>query len=164
MKKILTILCTVILVSSCDKETVNPCQYDPCAIVAPATEVTQIETYLAANSITATKHCSGLYYIIEAAGAGTSPTICSTVSVKYKGQLLNGNIFDQSTAPVNFQLGSLIEGWKKGLILLKPGGKIKMWVPATLAYGSREIKDQGGNIVIPANSPLFFDVELVGVF
>jgi FKBP-type peptidyl-prolyl cis-trans isomerase FkpA len=104
-----------------------------------------------------------MYYSIDAAGSGNTPTICSYVSVKYKGMLTNGNIFDQSSSPVSFQLGGLIESWKKGIPLIKPGGKIKLYCPPSLAYGSQVIKDGSGNVVIPANSILIFEVELVSV-
>lgn len=140
------------------------CKYDACAIAAPASEVTQLEAYLSSAAITATKHCSGMYYSIDAAGSGTAPTICSGVSVKYKGQLTNGTVFDQSTAPVSFQLNVLIESWKKGIQLIKSGGKIKLYCPPSLAYGSQEIRDGSGNVIIPANSILVFEVELTGVF
>ena len=163
MKRTFVILYSVILLSSCSKEN-DACKYDACAIAAPAAEVAQLESYLASAAITATKHCSGMYYSIDAAGSGTAPTICSSVSVKYKGQLTNGNVFDQSTAPVSFQLNGLIEAWKKGIPLIRPGGKIKLYCPPSLAYGSQEIRDGSGNVVIPANSILVFEVELVGVF
>lgn len=133
------------------------CNYDPCAVAAPASEVTQLEAYLASATITATKHCSGMYYTIDAPGSGATATICSTVSVKYKGQLTNGTVFDQSTASVSFQLGGLIEAWKKGIPMIKPGGKIKLYCPPSLAYGSQ------ANGTIPANSILIFEVELVSV-
>jgi len=164
MKRIFVVLCSVILFSSCSKENNNNmCNYDACAVAAPASEVTQLESYLASATITATKHCSGMYYTIDAAGSGATPTICSTVSVKYKGQLTNGTIFDQSTAPVSFQLNGLIEAWKKGIPLIKPGGKIKLYCPPSLAYGSQAIKDGAGNVIIPANSILVFEVELTNV-
>jgi len=140
------------------------CNYDACAFAAPASEITQLEAYLASASITATKHCSGMYYTIDAAGSGSTATICSTVSVKYKGQLTNGTVFDQSATPVSFQLGGLIEAWKKGIPLIKPGGKIKLYCPPSLAYGSQPVRDNAGNTVIPANSILVFEVELAGVF
>ena len=148
----------MIFLSSCSKNNDDLCKYDACAVAAPASEVAQLESYLASASITATKHCSGMYYTIDVAGSGGTPTICSMVSVKYKGQLTNGNVFDQSTAPVSFQLGGLIEAWKKGIPLIKPGGKIKLYCPPSLAYGSQA---QGP---IPANSILIFEVELVSVF
>lgn len=157
MKRILVVLCSVIFISSCSKENDDQCNYDACAFAAPASEVTQLEAYLASASITATKHCSGMYYTIDVAGSGSAATICSVVSVKYKGQLTNGTVFDQATSPVNFQLGGLIEAWKKGIPLIKPGGKIKLYCPPSLAYGSQA---QGP---IPANSILIFEVELVSV-
>lgn len=163
MKRIFGVLCSVILLSSCSKENNNVCNYDACAVAAPASEVTQLETYLASATITATKHCSGMYYTIDAAGSGATATICSTVSVKYKGQLTNGTVFDQSATPVSFQLGGLIEAWKKGIPLIKGGGKITLYCPPSLAYGSQAIRDGAGNVIIPANSILVFEVELTGV-
>lgn len=139
------------------------CKYDACAVAAPASEVTQLEAWLASATITATKHCSGMYYTVDAAGSGATATICSTVTVKYKGQLTNGTVFDQSATPVSFQLNGLIEAWKKGIPLIKPGGKIKLYCPPSLAYGNQDIRNGSGAIIIPANSILIFEVELVGV-
>jgi FKBP-type peptidyl-prolyl cis-trans isomerase FkpA len=90
MKRIFVILCSVILVSSCSKKNDDMCNYDACAFAAPASEITQLEAYLSTAAITATKHCSGMYYTIDAAGSGSSASACSTVGVKYKGQLTNG--------------------------------------------------------------------------
>jgi FKBP-type peptidyl-prolyl cis-trans isomerase FkpA len=164
MKRIFAVLCSVVFLASCSKDNDDMCKYDACAVAAPASEITQLETYLAGASITATKHCSGMYYTIDAAGSGATPNICSTVSVKYKGQLTNGNVFDQATTPVSFPLSNLIEAWKKGIPLIKSGGgKIRLYCPPSLAYGSQEIRDGAGNVVIPANSILIFEVELVGV-
>ena len=164
MKRILVILCSAILLSSCSKNTDDMCSYDACAVAAPASEVTLLEAYLASASITtATKHCSGMYYTIDAAGSGATATICSTVSVKYKGQLTTGTVFDQSATPVSFQLNGLIEAWKKGIPLIKSGGKIKLYCPPSLAYGSQVVRDGAGNTVIPANSILVFEVELTSV-
>jgi FKBP-type peptidyl-prolyl cis-trans isomerase len=163
MKRFLVFLSAVILFSSCSKKGMDQCNYDACAIAAPASEVTQLEAYLSSASITATKHCSGMYYTINAPGSGATATVCSTVSVKYKGQLTNGNIFDQSATPVSFQLNGLIEAWKKGIPMIKPGGKITLYCPPTLAYGSQVIRDNAGNTIIPANSILIFEVELTSV-
>ena len=164
MKRFFAFVSAVALLSSCSKKVDNKCQYDPCAIAAPAAEVTQLEAYLSSNSITATKHCSGMYYTIDVAGAGASANACSTVGVKYKGQLTNGTVFDQATSPVSFNLGGLIEAWKKGIPLIKAGGKIKLYCPPSLAYGSQVIRDAAGNTVIPANSILIFEVELTTVY
>src|SRR6478736_4955047 len=112
MKVLLVFVSAAIFFSSCSKKIDNTCNYDPCAIAAPASEITQLEAYLSSAGITtATKHCSGMYYTIDAAGSGTTPTVCSTVAVKYKGQLTNGNVFDQAATPVTFSLSNLIEAW-----------------------------------------------------
>jgi len=65
---------------------------------------------------------------------------------------------------VSFNLGGLIEAWKKGIPLIKPGGKIKLYCPPTLAYGSQVVRDGAGNTVIPANSILVFEVTLNNVY
>lgn len=147
-----------------DNNDIN-CTYDPCSLVAPAAEVTALESYLFGAAITnATKHCSGMYYRIETAGTGKTPAVCNQVVVKYKGQLTNGNVFDSNSTGILFGLSSLIEGWKKGIPLLKEGGKIFLYVPPTLGYGAREITNPTtGAVIIPANSTLIFEVELVTV-
>ena len=163
MKRFFAFLSVVALLSSCSKKVDDKCQYDPCAIAAPASEVTQLEAYLSTNSITATKHCSGMYYTIDAAGSGTSATACSTVGVTYKGQLTNGTVFDQRTT--SFELDQVIAAWTKGVPLIKTGGKIKLYCPPSLAYGSQVVRDPvTGNTVIPANSILIFEVELINVY
>ena len=157
MKRIFVVLCSVVLLGSCSKKNDDVCNYDACAMAAPASEVAQLEAYLSSATITATKHCSGMYYTIDAPGSGNTATICSVVSVKYKGQLTNGTVFDQKTSPVAFELSGLIEAWRKGIPMIKPGGKIKLYCPPSLAYGNQ------ANGTIPANSILIFEVELVGV-
>ena len=164
MKSLFVVILLLIFNLACLKEDKKQCDYNPCSSFAPASEVSTLEGQLAANSVTATKHCSGFFYIIDAAGSGASPDICSTVSVKYKGQLTtNGNVFDEATTAVSFPLAGLIEAWQKGLLLLKPGGKMKMWVPPSLAYGSQEIRNSSGVVIIPANSTLYFEIELVAI-
>jgi FKBP-type peptidyl-prolyl cis-trans isomerase FkpA len=122
----------------------------------PAAEISQVEAYLTANNITnATKHPRGFYYIIENPGTGNSPTVCTNVAFTYKGQLTNGTVFDQSTTPVLYPLSQLITGWQLGLPLVKNGGKIRLFLPPSLGYGSSAIPG------IPANSVLIFDVTII---
>ncbi|MBK7763635.1 MAG: FKBP-type peptidyl-prolyl cis-trans isomerase [Bacteroidetes bacterium] len=139
---------------NCNK---NKCDLVASSIVASAAEITAIQNHLTANGLTATQHSSGLFYDITNAGSGDNPNLCSSVTVKYKGTLLNGFIFDQSTSNVSFPLKQLIVGWQLGLPLLKKGGSIKLYVPPSLGYGSAS---QSG---IPANSTLIFTIDLVGV-
>lgn len=125
-------------------------------INVPAAEITQVEAYLASKGITnAVKHPAGLYYLIENEGAGSRPTLCTNVAFTYKGQLTDGTVFDQATTPVLFPLGQLITGWQIGIPLVKTGGKIRLFIPPSLGYGSRAIPG------IPANSVLIFDVTVI---
>jgi len=104
---------------------------------------------------------SGLQYIIETAGEGEAPTATDTVTVHYKGTLIDGTEFDSSykrNQPAKFRLNGVIKGWTEGLQLMKPGGKAKFFIPAELAYGSR-----GAGALIGPNETLVFDVELLEV-
>ncbi len=161
IRNILAVTALFFMLSGCLKNeaSVNPCTYDECALKAPANEIQDVQAYLTANSITnATQHCSGLFYRVGAAGTGKTPNICSTVSAFYTGRFTNGNVFDQTTTtPANFPLNGVIEGWKKGLPLIKEGGKIFLYIPPTLAYGST------GRSGIPPNSILIFEIDLQSV-
>ena len=121
---------------------------------APASEVTALETYITAQGITATKDSRGFYYAITAPGGASKPTICSTISVKYTGRLTNGTVFDSSNG-ATFSLSQLIVGWQQGIPYIGKGGKITLYLPPSLAYGS----SSSGSI--PANSILIFDIELI---
>ncbi|HZH99925.1 MAG TPA: FKBP-type peptidyl-prolyl cis-trans isomerase [Flavisolibacter sp.] len=112
------------------------------------------------QSITAEQHCSGLFYIIDAAGSGGTPTICDYIVAKYKGNFTNGNVFDQGQFSSPIQLNNLIAGWKNGIPLIKKGGKIRLFIPPSLGYGSQAYPSTS-NPVIPANSILIFEVELL---
>ena len=106
---------------------------------------------------------SGLRYKIIQEGNGKKATKGAMVSVHYKGQLLDGTVFDSSykrKEPIDFTVGvgQVISGWDEGIQLLKVGDKARMVIPSNLAYGS-----QGAGGVIPPNAPLLFDVELVDV-
>ena len=158
MKRLLTLLTIAIAFNSCIKQQSAPsCNYDACAVVAPASEVQAMEQYLAASNITATKHCSGMYYRIETEGTGTAPTVCNEIALTYEGKLTNGNTFDKATTPVSFYLYQLIKGWQNAIPLIKPGGRIYLYIPPSLGYGSRQVGD------IPPNSILIFQVDLLGV-
>ncbi|MCE1199545.1 MAG: FKBP-type peptidyl-prolyl cis-trans isomerase [Marinilabiliales bacterium] len=111
------------------------------------------------NNLTATKDPSGLYYIMTVTGTGTSPTATSTVEVTYKGSLVNGTVFDQTASGKTFTyaLSGLIKGWQIGIPLMKEGGKALFFIPSGLAYGKQDLG------VIPANSVLIFEIELIDV-
>jgi FKBP-type peptidyl-prolyl cis-trans isomerase FkpA len=164
MKKIfLSIVLLGILFSSCEKATT--CSYTETTTVATAAEVTAVEAYLSSAAITnATKHPSGFYYVITTAGTGSTASLCSQVEVFYTGKLTNGTVFDKTTTQsAIFTLGQLIPGWQKGLPLIKAGGSVKLIIPPSLGYGSNDVKDNFGKVIIPGNSVLVFDMQLVSV-
>lgn len=97
-------------------------------------------------------------------GTGPEAKAGDTISVNYSGALENGTVFDASEkhgGPATFQIGvgQLIKGWDEGIPGMKVGGKRKLIVPPSLGYGSQNV----GNGLIPPNSTLFFEVELLSV-
>ncbi len=107
---------------------------------------------------------SGLFHLIENKGNNDFPSTGSTVSVHYTGKLLDGTIFDSSyqrNNPISFVLGKgqVIEGWDEGLLKMAKGGSGKFVIPSNLAYG-----ENGAGGIIPPNSTLIFDLELIDFF
>ena len=156
------LLAVAFLSTGCFKSD-NGCSYTENNVVAPSAEQANLENYLSTNGITtATKHQSGFYYEISNPGTGTKPVLCSVINVRYTGKLTNGNVFDQQQA-LSFELGALIEGWRKGIPLIQKGGSIRLYLPPSLGYGGVDVKDNQGTTVVPANSILIFDIDLLEV-
>lgn len=105
---------------------------------------------------------SGLIIEDEVVGTGATAVAGDNVTVHYVGILTNGTVFDASRNRGNqgfsFALGAgqVIKGWDEGVAGMKVGGKRKLTIPSNLAYGNQAV---GG--VIPANSTLIFEVELL---
>lgn len=103
---------------------------------------------------------SGLKYSVLRKGTGTtSPKIGDPVKVNYTGWRLDGKVFDASSrhgGPASFVCGQLIEGWNEALQMMHIGDKLKLTIPANLAYG-----DRGAGPDIPPNSTLVFEMELL---
>ena len=137
-----------------------------------ATELKQVEhrqVAAAADSLLAANKAkdgvkvteSGLQYRVLRGAQGLRPTAKDTVVVQYKGTLPSGTEFDSSYKrgePAVFPLSQVIPGWTEGICLMTKGSKYEFLIPPALAYGDRAV---GG--VIPAGSPLFFEVELLDV-
>jgi FKBP-type peptidyl-prolyl cis-trans isomerase len=107
------------------------------------------------------KKPSGLRIKITSPGDGASPRASDTVTVHYRGTLVDGTEFDSSIKrgqPASFGLGNVIKCWTEGLQLMKLGGKATLYCPSDIAYG-----DRGRPPVIPPGATLVFDVELLGV-
>lgn len=104
---------------------------------------------------------SGLQYKEIKAGEGKSPAATDSVTVQYRGRLLDGTEFDSSYKrgkPSSFQVKRVIKGWSEALQLMKEGAKWELTIPPELAYGKR-----GHGKTIPPNSALIFEVELISV-
>ena len=106
---------------------------------------------------------SGLQYeVIESGDAqGPQPTATDVVTVHYEGRLVDGTVFDSSLArgePIDFPVGQVIPGWVEALQLMRVGDKWKLTIPSELAYG-----EASPSPLIPPNSVLIFEVELLGI-
>ena len=104
---------------------------------------------------------SGLQYKVITAGKGKQPTAEDTVTVNYRGTLIDGTEFDSSykrNQPATFPVKGVIPGWTEALPLMKEGSKWMLYVPANLAYGER-----GAGHMIGPNSTLIFEVELLSI-
>ncbi len=103
---------------------------------------------------------SGLQYLVLADGTGKKPGAAETVTVHYRGTLINGEEFDSSyrrNEPATFEVGGVIKGWTEALQLMKEGAKWQLFIPPQLAYGER------GMGAIGPNELLIFEVALIKV-
>jgi FKBP-type peptidyl-prolyl cis-trans isomerase FklB len=104
---------------------------------------------------------TGLEYKVLKEGNGAPPKATDTVTVDYRGTLIDGTEFDSSYKrgqPATFPLNGVIKGWTEGLQLMKTGAKYQFFIPSELAYGQRAMGPD-----IPSNSTLIFEVELKSV-
>jgi FKBP-type peptidyl-prolyl cis-trans isomerases 1 len=140
-----------ILLNGCSKNK-------SCEPRTPASETAEIQAFATAKGINASVDPSGVYYQIMNPGGPDKPNASSKIVITYTGQLLNGQVFDQMNTPNQSQpwtLGTLIPGWVTGLPHIGKGGSIKLIIPSSLAYGCMS------NGVIPSNSILYFEIQLV---
>lgn len=130
------------------------------AMAKPAAE------YLAANArrdgVRTT--ASGLQYQVIAEGKGPRATVQDVALVDYDGSLRDGTSFDSTAKagqPAVLPVGQMIPGFTEGLQLMNRGARYKFWIPSELGYGARPVPDpRTGQIAIPADSVLIFDVTL----
>ena len=130
-----------------------------------ASEITTNNAQTASTTMTTdTTPITQLTMQDEIVGTGATAVAGDSVTVNYVGSLTNGTVFDASANhgatgfTFNLGAGQVIKGWDEGIVGMKEGGKRKLIIPASLAYGSQAV----GNI-IPANSALIFEVELLKV-
>jgi FKBP-type peptidyl-prolyl cis-trans isomerase FklB len=104
---------------------------------------------------------SGLQYKVIKQGTGKTPSATQTVTVNYKGTLIDGTEFDSSYKrgePATFPVNGVIKGWTEALQLMPIGSKWELYIPPDLAYGP-----SGAGGVIPPNATLIFEVELISI-
>lgn len=138
---VFSIILGIFTISSCSK--------------SGATEQEQMISFAKSQSINYTTDPSGLLYEIITPGNSTKPVATSTITVTYKGLLMNGTQFDAGT--ITYPLNQLIPGWVIALPKIGVGGEMKVLIPSSLGYGSQ------GAGSIPGNSPLYFEIKLSGV-
>jgi len=97
-----------------------------------------------------------LYQVIKLGDGGPKPTATSDVEVRYRGEFIDGTVFDEATTPVTLNLGGVIKGWTEGIQLMSVGDKYRFFIPYDLGYG-----ENGYGSDIKPYSTLVFEVELV---
>lgn len=136
--------------------------FNPNPVSQAAKDQNIIIEYALKNNLDVKRTASGLYYVMEKEGKGTSPKLENRVSTQYKGYLLDGTEFDSSYKrgkPADFGVTEVVPGWTEALLMMKPGGKIKLLMPSILGWG------QGGTPGGPIgpNTVTAFDMELVKI-
>ncbi|SJZ48498.1 DUF3472 domain-containing protein [Sediminibacterium ginsengisoli] len=113
---------------------------------------------VAAKKLDTTGSVEGVYYHILQAGTGEAVEVTDTVTVNYRGFVLNDGVeFDRTKdKPATFPLKRLIRGWQLAIPKSKVGGKIRVIIPSAQAYGMRTRSSK-----IPPNSVLVFDIEVL---
>ena len=130
---------------------------------APAVPLSPEDAFLAKNRklrgvvVTA----SGVQYRVLKPATGPHPTGTDVALVNFDGKLVNGAGFDKSTQPTPLPVAGVVPGFSEALKLMAKGETLRVWIPSRLAYGAQEQRDDQGKVVIPANSILVFDIELI---
>lgn len=104
---------------------------------------------------------SGLQYLVLVAGTGPRPLKTDTVTVHYRGTLVDGTEFDSSRSrgePASFPLDAVIPGWTEALQLMPVGSTYRLFIPPELAYG-----EKGAGLMIGPDATLLFEVELLAI-
>lgn len=164
-KFVLFLFSFLIMLNSCIKGPV--CAYKDQNVAATAAEIAYLQQYFADNGIAdVVQHSSGVFYRISQQGSGRTPNLCSSIVVNYGAfRLGTGVAFDSNYDPdgISFILGELIVGIQKTLPLIQEGGSITLYIPPSLAYGSSVQQDQNGTIILPANSYIKFNMDVLSV-
>ena len=149
---------------SASTDTSGPNGTPPAPLSPDAVSAVPMTTTIDGKTVPLKFMPGGLKYYDMTVGTGATPKTGQTASMRYTGTLLDGTKFDSSydrgQAPFDFVLGQgqVIKGWDEGVATMKVGGKRRLVIPGSLAYGPNP-----PTAAIPPNATLVFDVELVGV-
>jgi FKBP-type peptidyl-prolyl cis-trans isomerase len=147
------------LLVGCNKSPLNDAAKTPQYDLSPASNARYLADFAAKPGVFKTE--DGLEYRILKAGTGKAPQSgADMVTVKYKGALINGKVFDQTAVgkTATFPAGALIPGWVEALSLMKEGDEWELVLPSDLGYGP-----EGAGKDIPGNQTLVFEMTLVSV-
>jgi FKBP-type peptidyl-prolyl cis-trans isomerase FkpA len=161
MKKLILFVISAIAISGYFGCAKSAPQTTPSCTATPVAQDSSALIKYAGDTISLTKDTSGLYYhIIDSGQASTKPQSFNRLVVSYVARLVSNNVTVDSAVNStlnNNVLGDLIEGWQIGLPKIGVGGRIQLFIPSALAYGCT------GNSIIPADAPMFFDIQLLQV-
>lgn len=106
---------------------------------------------------------SGINKKVLKEGKGVSPKKGETVKIKFEGKLENGELFEANS--FKFEIGDpdMIPGWNIALPTMKIGEKSEFLLPPAMGYGATGVKDEDGEVIIPGNATLIFEIELQGI-
>lgn len=117
----------------------------------------KIKTWIKKQPLAFKRTESGLYYHVDDEGSGSKIKYTDSVSVIFKGALLDGTIFEKEEKPLTFAVKEVITGWKEILLMSKMDSKVQIIVPPQLGYGDHELDK------IPQNAILFYEIEIVDI-
>jgi len=151
----------IILFSACKKTSFNDSKQ-------AQIDDDKIKAYIAANHIDVTKDPSGIYYKLVKLDTGNAhPKLGDTIQVNYVGKLLNGTVFDTENGSI-IPLAGTVKGWQLAIPLMTYDNsgvnysRLRLIIPSALGYGS--VAQTSGNVPIPANSVLDFQIDLIGYY
>ncbi len=166
MKRLFFVFALLLALSACKKAASDNSAY----LAQIGKDSNTIRTYLRANNIPIKKvgDTIGVYYqIIDSGSVASLYTQSTLITVGYITKIIGNPTISDTTVisqtnayHPSFTLGSVIRGWQVGIPLIKKYGRIRLFVPSRYAYGSY---DQTSNLKIPANSCLYFDIQLYNV-
>ena len=165
MKRLLLSLAALAALSGCNKQTASNADAVPHYDLTPESNARYLADFAKKPGVIKTE--DGLEYRVLKAGTGKAPQSgADMVTVKYKGSLITGKVFDEHDDAVTgnagkdatFPAGALIPGWVEALSLMKEGDHWQLVIPSDLGYGP-----EGAGKDIPGNQTLVFDMTLVSV-